>query len=62
MPAIFWTTDAAIVVLPCAVSSASRAGEPIVAVGVATVVVVVAGPTGVVILRFLLRWSWVRRW
>src|SRR3954453_14140913 len=38
-PAIFWTTDAAIVVLPCAVSSASRAGEPMVVVGVLTVVV-----------------------
>src|SRR5690348_3099037 len=37
MPAIFWTTDAAIVVLPCAVSSARRAGEPTVADGVVTV-------------------------
>ena len=57
MPAIFWTTDAAMVVLPCAVSSASRAGEPIVAVGVVTVVVVVADVVpvvGLVMLRFLL--------
>src|SRR6185312_12661356 len=37
MPAIFWTTDAAIVVLPCAVSSARREGKPMVVVGVATV-------------------------
>src|SRR5690349_12920231 len=33
MPAIFCTTEAAIVVLPCAVSSARRTGEPTVAVG-----------------------------
>src|SRR5690242_15560933 len=37
MPAIFCTTEAAIVVLPCAVSSARRAGEPTVAVGAVTV-------------------------
>src|SRR6476661_2294648 len=59
MPAIFWTTDAAMVVLPCAVSSASRAGEPSAPVGAATVLVVVAVPAGIVILRFLLGSSWV---
>ena len=61
MPAIFWTTEAAMVVLPCAVSSARRAGEPTVAVGVVTVVVVTLGfgPVwGLVMPRFLL---WSRR-
>ena len=37
MPAIFCTTEAAIVVLPCAVSSASRASGPTVAAELATV-------------------------
>src|SRR5689334_11769565 len=37
MPAIFCTTEAAIVVLPCAVSSARRAGESTEAVGVVMV-------------------------
>src|SRR5690242_1315257 len=37
MPAIFCTTAAAIVILPCAVSSASRAGGPTVVAGSATV-------------------------
>ena len=43
MPAIFWTTEAAIVVRPCEVSSARRAGEPAVTAPVLTVEVGVAG-------------------
>jgi len=43
------------VVLPCAVSSASRAGAPIVVVGVATVDVDV--DAGVLMLRFFRRSS-----
>src|SRR4051794_9462277 len=59
MPAIFWTTDAAIVVLPCAVSSASRAKEPTVAVGVVAVDVDADdadAEVGVVILEFSRCW------
>src|SRR5690606_27045816 len=41
MPAIFWTTEAAMVVLPWEVSSASRAGDGTVVVGVVVVGVAV---------------------
>jgi hypothetical protein len=57
MPAIFCTTEAAIVVRPWVVSSASRLGEPAAPVGVAVVVVAAAVVPVVPVVLLMLRSS-----